>query len=451
MTLLDEAAVRYHRLLEHETYKDLDWALSLQDQMRSLHLAPGGRLVCPVLRPHLITRRQYETSVKAAEALYSAIDRVKQAAFANPAMLARMELLPAEKMLATIDPGYPYLAVSSLLDAQINKGSMQFVECATDSPAGVAYGESLSNLFYDCAPVRQLRKKYKLSKLGGTRYLLKAMLDAYKVSGKKKFPRIAILESRQPFQNTPGEDHVLLAESFRRAGYPTEVVTPEQLDFRGGSLSRGDFPIDLIYRRVSAQELLVRFDLSHPLVRAYRERAICMVNSFQAEVAHKKAVFALLTDPAIVAGFPANERKAIHEFIPWTRLVSATRTSRNGDTIDLPEFILKNRDKLVLKPNDSSTDLHEYRGWETDATGWERALRAAMRHPYVVQDRVEETRSLFPMIQAGRLAMREMQVDLHQHLYLGKVHGCSSWLTDASTPGFSTVAGLAPTFIIESK
>jgi uncharacterized circularly permuted ATP-grasp superfamily protein len=450
MTLLDEAVARYHRLLDSEHYKDLGWAQALQEEMRKRRLAPDGRLVCPVLRPHLITRRQYDSAVKGAESLYSAIDRVRRAVIANPSMLARLELLPAEKMLAAIDPGYPHLSVNSQIDTQVNNGSMHVMECGAASPAGVIYGETLSEIFYDSPPVRELRKRYKLTRVGGMKYLLKSLLDVYKVFGKKKYPSIAILEFRQPFQNAPSAENELLAESFRRAGYPSEVVTPEQLDYRNGVLRRGEFAIDLVFRRVSAQELLVRFDLTHPLVRAYRERTVCLVNSFQAELAHKKAIFALLTDEAVTARFPAAERKAIRDHIPWTRVVAATKTTRGDGLVDLPEFILKNRERLVMKPNTPSTDLHEYHGWETNDTGWERALRAAMRHPYVVQDRVEESRSVFPMLQGGRLALREMEVDLRQHLYLGKVHGCSSWLRDAAA-GFSTIAGLAPTFIAEGK
>ena len=63
----------------------------------------------PVLRPHFITQRQYANLVKAAEALYSAIDRIEKLALTTPSLMSRMQMLPAEKMLAAVDPGYPYL------------------------------------------------------------------------------------------------------------------------------------------------------------------------------------------------------------------------------------------------------------------------------------------------------------------------------------------------------
>ena len=69
----------------------------------------------------------------------------------------------------------------------------------------------------------------------------------------------------------------------------------------------------------------MRFDLTHPLVQAYRDRAVCVVNSFRSELAHKKAMFGLLTDETLTAKFPAAERKAIREHVPWTRLVAGDK------------------------------------------------------------------------------------------------------------------------------
>ncbi len=448
MTQLDEAVARYHKHLEAEP--SLAWAQHLQEQMRAHHMAAGGRLVCPVLRPHLITHRQYAALVKAAESLYAAIDRVKRLALENPPLLSRMELLPAEKMLASVEPGYPHVAVGSLLDTQLNNGSMHFLDCHAESAAGVSYSDALSNLFFDSPPMKDMRKRYKVTRVGGSRRLLHALLAAYKTQGKRKFPRIAIVEMRQPFQSAPSGDYLLLAESFRQAGYPTEVISPEQLEYRGGVLRRGDFPIDLVFRRVSVQEFLLRFDLSHPLVRAYRDGAVCVVNSFRAELAQKRAIFDLLTDATVTAGFPTVEKKAIRDHIPWTRVVAARDTAYGDRKVDLLEFILRNRQKLVLKPNDETTEQQMFRGWETDDAGWERALRTAMRSPYVAQERVEPTRALFPVLQFDRVQLREMQVDVHPHVYMGKVSGCSSRLSDAVS-GFSTLAGLAPTFILETK
>jgi len=451
MTQLDEAIARYHRLLESDKFRDLGWAEALEEEVRDRRLSGASQSILPVLRPHFITRRQYANLTRASESLLSAIDRVKTLALSTPALLSRMELLPAEKMLASVDPGYPFSAVTSRLDTQMDNGSLHFMQFNVGTPAGAASGEALADLFYASPLLKEFRKRYKLTKTGGVKQLLSALLKAYKLFGKKRFPRIAILEFRQQFRTGHSGEYMLLAEYFRREGYPTEVVTPDQLEYRGGQLRSGDFAIDLVYRKLTVQEFLVRFDLTHPLVRAYKEGAVCVVNSFRAELAHKKAIFDLLTDETVTKKFPAAERRAIREHIPWTRVVSAAKTQYAGNEVDLPQFILNNREKLVLKPNDIGTDQHAYVGWETDATSWERALRTAMRNSYVVQERVEPKTFPFPLLQFGSLEIRNMAVDVQPHIYLGKVHGCSSWLTEASGNAFSTLTGLAPTFILGSK
>jgi hypothetical protein len=417
--------------------------------MEQGNLSAGGRLICPFLRPNFISRRQYESLVKTGESLIAAIDRMEQMVLANPALLSRLELLPAEKMLASIDPGYQALEVASRLDSHLVNGHLHFVQYNADSPTGAGYADALAELFYDLPPVKEFRKRYTLTRTGSRKHLLQALLKSYKQFGGQKKPNIAIVEFRAPYHSGQSE-YELFRDYFRGEGYQVEIVSPEQLEYRNGVLRKGNFEINLVYRRLGVQEFLIRFDLTHPLVQAYRNRAVCVVNSFRSELAHKKAMFGLLTDETLTAKFPANERKAIREHVPWTRLVAASKTTYDNETVDLPEFITNNREKLALKPNDDYSDQHTYFGWEMDAAGWERALKQAMRSPYVVQERVEPVRSIFPLMSFGHLEFREMQVDLHPHAYLGKVQGCSSWLSTGKS-GFSSASGIVPTFIIDPK
>ena len=452
MTQLGEAVTRYHKILEAEPYNDLAWAHALQERMAEQHLTVGGKPISPVLRPHFITRRQYAGLTRAAESLMTSIDRVEKIAIGSPALLSRMELLPAEKMLASVDPGYPFPSVTSLLDTQLHNGTIRFAQYNPDTPTGVAYGEALSNMFYDAPPVKEFRKRYTLEKLPGMKYLLMAILKSYKEFGSKnKRPNIAILEFKQPFQTAESGESLLIADFFRKEGLQTQIVSPDHLEYKNNVLRSGDFKIDIVFRRMKVQEFLIRFDLSHPLLRAYRDRAVCMVNNFRSEMAQKKAIFDLLTDEAVTSSFPAAERKVIREFVPWTRVVNSTKTTYQDEQVDLPDFILKNRERLVLRPNDDSTDESSFRGSESDDSRWEKALRTAMRSPYVVQEALEPVHDVFPLLQYGHLEMRKMRIDLHPHSYLGKVQGCSSWLTAVTSSGFSTLSGVAPTFILESK
>src|ERR1035437_6613651 len=450
MSQLEEAVGKYNKLLESGPYRDLAWVEALHQRMESGKLSAGGRLICPFLRPNFVSRRQYESLVKTGESLIAAIDRIQQMVLASPALLARLELLPAEKMLASIDPGYQALEVSARLDSHLVNGHLHFVQYNADSPTGAGYADALADLFYDAHPVKEFRKKYNLTRTGSRKHLLQALLKSYKqFGGTNKKPRIAIVEFRPTYHSGQSE-YELFRDFFRDEGYAVEIVSPEQLEYRNGVLRKGSFEIDLVYRRLGVQEFLLRFDLTHPLVHAYRDRAVCVVNSFRSELAHKKAMFGLLTDETLTAHFPAAERKAIRDHVPWTRLVTAAKTTYDDKTVDLPEFISQNRERLALKPNDDYSDQHTYFGWEMDSSGWDRALKQAMRSPYVVQVRVDPVRSIFPLMTFRQLEFREMQVDVHPHAYMGKVQGCSSWLSSGGA-GFSSAAGIVPTFILDSK
>ena len=452
MNQVDEAVARYHKLLETEPYRDLGWVEQLHEAMAAKHLTLGGKPVSAFLRPHLVTRRQYEALEKGAEALASAVDRIRQLAIETPALMGRLDMLPGERMLAELNPGYKHFAVTSLLDSHINNGSMRFSQFSAETPTGVLYHDLLSEVFFEAGPVKDFRKKHKLSKIPSAKYLYSALQKAYKdFGGKKKSPSIAILEFKQPFETLESREHQLLKEFFAGLGNPCEVISPEQVEYRNGVLRKGEFVIDIIFRRIRTQEFLIKYDLTtHPLVRAYRERAVCMVNSFRSDMAQRKALLDLLTDDLVTAKFPANERKAIKTFVPTTRVMGERKAFWDGLEIDLPEFVLENRERLVLRPNGENEELPVFEGTSMDETQWERACKRALRERYVVQESVPFATAKFPVSVYGMLDMKEMRVDVHPHICLGKMQSCSSWLTPANS-GFSTAIGVTPTYLLEGR
>src|SRR4029079_15596286 len=169
------------------------------------------------------SRRQYDSLVKTGESLIGAIDRMEQVVLSTPALLARLYLLPAEKMLASIDPGYQALEVAARLYTHLSNGHLHFVHYNADSPTGGAYADALADLFYDAPPVKEFRKKYSLTKAGSRKHLLQALLKSYKQFGGSKKPNIAIVEFRPQFGSGQSE-YELFRDYFREEGYQVEIV-----------------------------------------------------------------------------------------------------------------------------------------------------------------------------------------------------------------------------------
>ncbi len=450
MTLLSEAIARYHRILEELNAAGSPWKEEVREQMRQRGLEGSGSGVSPVLRPHFLTRRQYESLAANAEALARAIQRVNQLALSDPGVMSRLALLPGERMLVSIDPGYSTPAVASVLEAVVSNGHLHLSSPRADLPRGAVASDVLADVFLESAPMKLFRKRYKVSRPPGAKPLVTSLLKAWKEFGGTGKPSVAILDFPGPLGAGESREDALLEEFLRAQGLEASRVIPDELEFSGGVLRRGGRRIDLVLRGLKAQDLLMRYDLSHPLVKACQQRKVCLVNSFRAEVLRKRALLALLTDESLTASFPADERKAIRSTIPETRVVVQGKTTWHGETVDLVDFILKNRTRLVLRPNEDTSELHATDGARVDDAAWERALRTALRFPYVVQERVESPAAPFPLDYFGELTYRDMIADVSPHFFLGKVHGFSARLSPPGG-GFSSAAGMAPALILESK
>lgn len=450
MAQLGEAIARYHKLFEEDCYRDLSWAEELQERMRKQRLTESGRLVAPVLRPQFISRHQLEMLTRAAEHLAAILDHIEALALDSPALLNRLRMLPAEKMLAAIPSGYSRFSVTSRMDAHLQNGSLSLQGFETCKPKGLAYSDQLADLFLDLSILKTFKRgRYRLSKVGcGTR-LQSAVLQAWKEFGGRRPPNIAILEAGDQFGSDSSEGY-LLAEQFNSARLPTRVISPDRLEYKNGKIRAGDFQIDVVFRRLLTRELLARFDLSHPLLLAYRDRAVCVVNDFRSEIAHRRALFELLTDEAVTASLPVADRKLLRTFVPWTRVVAARKTKYKDKDVDLLEFILGNRERLVLRPNEDLGDEPVFIGVETRQSAWERALRIALRTPYVVQERLCNGSESFPVFQYGELQMKKAEVSVHPHIFNGKMQGASAAL-DISSSGRSTPLAMAPVLVLEDN
>jgi hypothetical protein len=454
MAQLSDAIARYHKLLEQPSYRETAWADQFQEQMRQQHLVDSGRLLAPVLRPHFVSRRQLDALSRLSSQMAEILDRLEAIAFASPILLNRLQMLPAEKMLAAVPQGYPRSGVTASMDANLTNGSLSLRGLDASKPAGLAYSNILADLFLELPVLKEFKRgRYKLSKLGGPKSLLQAIQSAYRQFGGKNKPAIAVVELGQESGSgltteVSSSEGRLLAESLSQLGANARLVRPELLEYSGGKLRSGDFAIDLVFRRVSAREILTRWDLSHPLLRAYRDRAVCVVNSFRAEFGQRRALFDLLTDETVTAGLPNADRKLIRNSIAWTRVVTPRKTMHGDKEIDLPEFILKQRESLALLPNEDVSDQRVYIGAEMTAAAWDRALKVALRMPYVVQERTLPAHESFPLFQYGEFKMKEAEVTVHPHVLNGEMSGASAVLRTCLA-GSAAHLAVAPVVLLE--
>jgi uncharacterized circularly permuted ATP-grasp superfamily protein len=450
--MLSEAIETYHSLLTPDVARE-SWD-QLQDQAKRRGLYFGTRDVTTVLRPRLMTTDQYHFLQSAIAAVMPAFGKVYHAALANDSIRAQFHLNDWEETMVKESFGFQEPSPSSRMDSFYlpEWGVVQLTEFNAEIPAGQGYTDVLTEVFLGLRAMGEFQKEYEVRPLPTRNEMLHALLDSYREWGGTERPQIAILD----WKEVPTySEFVLFREYFESQGYETRIVDPRDCEYRDGKLFAGDFEINIVYKRVLISELVERGDLglNHPVIRAVRDNAVCMVNPFACKILHKKASLAVLTDERNEYLFNTDDLLAIANYIPWTRVLEDRKTTYNGETIDLMPFLAQNKDQFVVKPNDEYGGKGVVLGWTVSQSEWEALLQERMQESTIAQKRVTLPEEPYPSFVDGNVQIYDRMLDTDPYIWYGSyMSGALCRLSTAALLNVTAGGGsTVPTFLIDKR
>ncbi|TME13240.1 MAG: hypothetical protein E6I70_16125 [Chloroflexi bacterium] len=431
---MTDLVAAYHALLEDPRLAAASRE-ALQAGQRSKRLTFGDRPLSISLRPQLLTRERYQQAVSAAHATYSALQALERALLRDAGLRAELDLDPEEEKLALADPGCRSSSPSARLDSFM-ADEVRYVEYNAESPAGMAYGDNLAEVFATLPVMKAFRRRFRGRFLSTRRRQLTAMLRAFKQWRQAETPVVAIVD----WVGLPtATEFEMFKEYFESQGVQTLICDPRELELRRGKLFAGGTAVNLVYRRVLTSELLARGEETRALRDAYLAGAACVVNTFRAKLLHKKMSLALLSDDRYRGLYSPAQRAAIKRHIPWTRRVRP----------ELADTIARRREELVLKPNDEYGGKGVVLGWTVEQSEWEAAVEVALTQSYVVQEAVPVPRQTFP-VALDEVRYLDLAIDLDPYLFDGRAAGCLTRLSAAALLNVTAGAGsIVPTFVVE--
>ena len=440
-----EAVSYYNSLLEREDLAE--FAQDLQSHMHSRGAVFGERLMCPFLRPHFCGREQLDLLNSAVRGVVGACNVLGPRIQASPELQDALGLSEEERRLCAVDPGYPEFSVTSRLDSFMLGGKVRFVEYNAESPAGIGYNDVMQDVFLSTTVMKEFIREFPCKPLYTSETLLNNLLDCYKTWGGTDKPVIGIVD----YEGLPTRhEFEIFRRFFNSRGYQCVVADPRKLDYNGERLSFEGQTINLVYRRLLTTEFLERYEMAKPVWEAYRDRKICMVNNFRAKYLHKKAIFALITDPVYQDGMTPEQLFAVYTHVPWTRRVSDTRTTDvEGRNIELRDWIRKNRRQLVMKPNDEYGGKGIFVGWDMNDDDWDKAIQTSLESFYLVQNKVEVSREVYPTWDGKTVHWAEYSVDLDPFIFKGEVEGLLTRLSATALCNVTAGGGVVPTFVLD--
>jgi len=298
-----------------------------------------------------------------SETILNCIKRLPDIYFAVPAVRDALLLTPAEEewLRDCWTPAHREAnPVFARLDAVVDyttamwKDSIKFMEPNLSGVGGLHIGPTAMGVLADLVVPALLERdpSIRLQLADDIReLLLQEMLEHLDATGRSGGNIVLV----DPKFSTDGPDEPdAVAEYYReRHGLSVSHADPSELRLRDGEVYYGDVRVDLAYRDASVLDLM---DYAEEGVDVAPMRALLRANrvisSISAEL-DQKSCFEVLTSPELADRFlMVEERQVMRRHVLWTRLVSDRRTSSpTGEQIDLLEYVRRERECLVLKPN----------------------------------------------------------------------------------------------------
>ena len=344
--------------------------------------------------------------------------------------------------LILVEPGYSCPLPMARFDIfYYEPGRIKFCEFNTDGSSGMAKTNILERFFLQSRGVERLQTdyKYKLSYPELINSWIDELLNNYYEFVGRRDPHIVILD----FEDSGMRGEFLeFKQTMQQRGLAVKIADPRQLEYRQNELYYDDFRIDLIYRRAVTRDLMNYYDEIDDLLLAYKDHAVCVVGPFKSHIIHDKILFAILRDEEKTDFLTDTERRFINHTIPYTVEV-------NPEDEKQLDYLLENKDNLVLKPKDNYGSAGVMIGQDISSSKWKKKVDN-VDNSYLAQEFLElPKKELAVFNQKGKLTFQPYKFILGLFSYQQNLQGIYTRADQKNVIASSTGCVTLPNFIVK--
>jgi len=260
-------------------------------------------------------------------------------------------------------------------------GKFYFCEINTDGTSGMNEDRMQDEFVLDNPAHQEMRRHYDFRTFELFDSWVNCFLKLYQTYDKKVAkPNVAIIDfldtgTLREFQE--------FARHFQRAGVDCEICDIRKLTFKDGKLwSPTGHVIDAIYRRAVTTDIMDHKEEVGAFLQAVRENACFIAGSLCTQVVHHKYIFHILHLQRTKQFLTDEEIAFIEEHVPKTMPFEEKYISL--------EEVLLNRERYILKPDDSYGSSGVFAGLEYDQQEWEEKVRPIYGKGYICQEFVPQ-------------------------------------------------------------
>lgn len=255
--------------------------------------------------------------------------------------------------------------------------NIKLCELNADGSTGMNENRVLQKLFFRSKAMQKIKADYQITSYEYFNSWLNVLLKNYnQFNPEDNKPNIAIVDFTGEGVESEFEE---FKKCFMEHGYRTVICDPRNLNYNQEQLYFEDFPVDLIYRRMTTARLIQEADDVKDFIKAYKDDNVCVVGGIVSQLIHNKVLFAILNDKEKVNFLNEDELRFINEHIPYTRIFDYKNDKLLAEARE-------NKDKYIVKPFDSFACQGVYVGKNYTQKGWNAILKKIRNTNYLLQE-----------------------------------------------------------------
>jgi len=438
----------YMEGLKADREKDFASAGQALSYIRNSTAKYHGRCVRTLYIPKIFTEWDIELFEKAIADLYGIFDKVIRHYYEDGAY---RKLFGFEKKLEELilrEKKYESNIPIARIDIFYNEdtGDYKFCEFNTDGTSAMNEDRELNHAVRLTRAYQIFEEKYEIGTFELFDIWVEEFLKIYEEfaenTGKKKVPNVAITDF---MENATEQEFRIFKERFEAKGIRAEICEIRELTYLDNKLySKDGMEIDAVYRRAVTSDIMKHYEEVTPFLRAVKEEAVCLIGEFRTQIVHNKILFKILHDEKTQAFLTEEEREYVRGHVPFT-------VNLETGKFDYQE-VIQNREKWIIKPEDSYGSQGVYAGVEYGQDEWKEKVDGAVGNHYLLQEfcRPFETPNI-DLMKSKSAEIKNYSNLTGLFVYNGKFRGIYSRISQSEIISTQYSEMALPTIVVNKK
>lgn len=358
----DELSSVYLKNIENDMKKSLDTALNQQEYIVNSTAKYHGNYVRTCYMPKIFDEKEYEYFGQIVNDLYDIFRIVINRYFDDSSyrqLFGFGSLI--DSLILRCDRNELVVPISRI-DIFFNEktGDFKFCEFNTDGTSAMNEDRELNNSLKFTSAYKEFCENNTVTSLELFDTWVDLFLKEYRrISGNINEPVVAVIDF---LESASMEEFLEFKSRFELAGVKTYISEIRDLSYDGSKLRTKDgIVIDAIYRRAVTSDIINHYNEVLPLINAVEDGNVVMFGDFFTQIIHNKILYKVLWNKETMDMLSDTQKEFIKQHVPETHSASL---------VDI-ETILSDKDKWILKPEDSYGSRGVYPGCELTQEEWE--------------------------------------------------------------------------------